>query len=82
MMGFDPSFATQVIAARVPVAHARAVLDAARTTLHRALAEQPRDRAWRPGPLDSREVLAANDSVERWSAVVALHERHVARSQP
>lgn len=81
-MSLDPAFTAPAIARRVPLPHARVVLDDARDILRRALAEQPRDRAFRPGPLDSDDVAAAADSVETWTAVVQIHERAARLAPP
>lgn len=70
-----PAYTAAALARRVPLPHARVVLDVAQDMLRTALAEQPRDRAWRDGPLDSPQVIVAADNVEVWRGVIALHER-------
>lgn len=71
----DPAYTASALARRVPLPHARVVLDVAQDMLRTALAEQPRDRAFHSGPLDSPQVIIAADHVEVWRGVVALHER-------
>ena len=76
-MTHDPAYTAAALARRVPLPHARVVLDVAQDMLRTALAEQPHDRAWRDGP----QVIVAADNVEVWRGVVGIHER-AARSLP